>query len=354
MKRVLIIKMSSMGDIIHTLPALSDAQKAYPDLQFDWLVEPGFAEIPRWHPAVGQVLLAPLRQWRKAPWTVLRDPAFIALRTFFKQTHYDAIIDAQGLVKSVCMAMLARGQRYGLNFRSAREGIVSFLYHRAFEVSWELHAVERMRLLFSQALSYPLECKPACYGIDKGRLPQAEWPANSLVFLHGTTWATKHWPFEYWVRLATIASEKKYTVLLPWGTPAEQARAKAIQAAVQQPLKPVVLPKLSLAEITALLTHVKGAVAVDTGLGHIAAAMGTPTVSLYGPTDPALTGAQGEGQYHMKADFGCSPCFYKKCPKQASAETAFPPCYMSLAPEKVWNALLKLIQGTNAHILHSS
>ena len=305
MKRVLIIKTSSMGDVIHTLPALTDAKKIFPDIQFDWVVEPGFAEIPQWHPAVNQVIKAPLRRWRKFPLQALKQKEY---STFFHQLRaieYDAVIDAQGLVKSAVITKLARGKNYGYHRSCSRGSIIGYIYQHSIKVDANVHAVEKIRALFAKILNYAQPDSPANYGIS--------FPSNKkekqIIFLHGTTWTTKHWPQSYWKELGFLAAQAGYQVLIPWGNEIEKNRAQNIRKFSEEKgvmLLPQVLPKLSLREIAQLMGETVGCIAVDTGLAHIAAAMAVPTVSLYGPTNPRLTGAYGPHQIHLSVTAPCA------------------------------------------------
>ncbi|MBS0287594.1 MAG: lipopolysaccharide heptosyltransferase I [Proteobacteria bacterium] len=338
MKRALIVKMSSMGDVIHTLPALTDAHKVHPEIEFDWVVEPGFAEIPRWHKAVRRVISAPLRRFRKMPWQTFAANEWHQLLKQLRYTDYDVVIDAQGLVKSAVLTHFTKGKRFGLNWKSAKEPVASLLYHQKIGVPKNQHAVQRVRQLFADAFNYTMPSSAPDYGIDKTKLTDISYGDNTVIFLHGTTWSTKHWPQKYWYQLAKLAQEKGYQVLLPWGNEAEHQRALEIKNFCDAHLAPIVLPKLTLGEITTLIAKACGIVAVDTGLGHVAAAMATPTVSLYGPTSPDLTGAYGPKQTHLKVDAPCSPCFAKECKRGQHFET-MPPCFESLPPQKVWQAL---------------
>lgn len=353
MKRVLIIKMSSMGDVIHTLPALTDAKKAFPDIQFDWVVEPNFAEIPHWHPAVKNVIPASIRHWRKDPWQSFKEGLWQGFVRKLRYTAYDAVIDAQGLVKSALVARLARGKIFGLGYGSTRGKFVSIAYHKAFDVKKHQHAVEKIRQLFAQALNYSLPKEAPDYGIDKKRLGDISYAQNTVIFLHGTTWATKHWPERYWQELAYLVTQSGFQVLLPWGNDVEYQRAENIKTHCQEnkcQALPIVLPKLSLGEITSLLANAKGVVAVDTGLCHIAAAMAVPTISLYGPTDPGLTGAYGPNQQHLKVNMSCSPCLGREC-KQGNTFAIQPPCFETLPPKKVYQMLIEAINGTHSQDL---
>jgi len=338
--RFLVIKTSSLGDIIHTLPALSDARKAYPNISFDWVVEEPFREVPAWHGAVQRVIPVALRRWRKHGWQALKNGDIQKFIKMLRQEKYDGIIDAQGLLKSAALTVLARGEtRIGLSWYSAREHLASLFYQKKAVVPWGSHAVTRARALFAQGLGYPVPETVADYGIDGARLPPLTSDTPYFVFLHGTTWATKHWPESYWCDLAKIAANAGFKIQLLWGNEPELARAKRIASAV--PAAALVAPtKLSLSEVTAVLAGARGIVTVDTGLGHLAAALGVPTVSLYGPTDPKQSGTLGQRQTPLAADFKCAPCFSRDCiyTGEKSSEVD-PPCFSRLSPPIVWQHL---------------
>lgn len=342
--RVLIVKMSSMGDVIHTLPAVTDAAKAIPGIEFDWVVEEAFQEVPTWHPAVRKVMPIALRRWRKerkGP-KGLKQAAQEELADFegdLKGRHYDAVIDAQGLLKSAWVARKVPGPRYGLSWSSARESLASLAYQHKIKVSWEQHAVSRVRQLFAESLGYTVERGLPDYGLRREGFarPDGMQSGKALVFLHGTTWTTKHYPEAYWRKLNEMAVQSGYQVMLPWGGEAERARAERLAEGLAGAR---VLGRLSLKDLAGYLAHASGVVSVDTGLSHLAAALDTPQVCLYGATDPARTGAYGRGQFHMKAAFDCAPCLKRECQfKGASLQK--PACYDSLPPEDVWAVLLE-------------
>lgn len=226
--RVLLVKTSSLGDVIHTLPALTDAARAIPGIQFDWVVEEGFAEIPAWHPAVARVIPVAIRRWRKNLWQTLRNGEWRRFKQRLKEVDYDLVIDAQGLLKSAWLTRyVGKTPVAGLDRDSAREPLASRFYRRAYPVAWGQHAVERTRQLFAQALDYPLPESVGDYGLDREQLADADPGAPYLVFLHGTTWVTKHWPEAYWRELAERMCERGWSVRLPWGSAAERERAGA-------------------------------------------------------------------------------------------------------------------------------
>ncbi|KHL74661.1 ADP-heptose--LPS heptosyltransferase [Pseudomonas putida] len=345
--RVLIIKTSSLGDVIHTLPALTDAAHAIPGIRFDWVVEEGFAEIPSWHPAVDQVIPVAIRRWRKNVWQTIKSGEWKAFKERVRERKYDLVIDAQGLVKSAWLTRYVKAPVAGLDRYSAREGWASRFYDRRLSVAVGQHAVERVRQLFAMALAYDLPEGIGNYGLDLDRL-QLPPAAPYVVFLHGTTWATKHWPEAYWRELAERLGRSRLQVCLPWGNPAEKDRAERIAQGLNNCQ---VLPKLNLAGVARVLAAAKACVAVDTGLGHLAAALDVPTISLFGPTNPGLTGAYGRVQVHQASDFPCAPCLQKKCSYKPSADDLrrfdlkreWPLCFTRLNPEHVASRLSALL-----------
>lgn len=297
MKRVLIVKTSSMGDVIHTLPAVSDACLALPEIRFDWVVEEAFAEIPVWHPNVERVIPVAIRRWRKHIFRLLGSDEWSRFRGQLDQYPYDLVIDAQGLLKSAMLTRLVTGVRCGYDRLSAREPLASFAYAQKFSVATNQHAVERTRELFAKALGYEKPQAPPDYGIDRRRFgEQAEPPY--VLFLHGTTRADKHWPDEYWQTLCRLLCDAGLHVKLPWWSDSEHRRARLVADAHP---RAEVLSRTNLAGMATTIACARAVVAVDTGLGHLAAALAVPTLSLYGPTSPALIGAYGPNQFHLCA-----------------------------------------------------
>jgi heptosyltransferase-1 len=293
--KILIVKTSSLGDVIHTLPALTDAAQVYPEVQFDWVVEENFAEIPSWHPCVHRVIPIAWRSWRKnlcRAWQQKQiQPFYAALR----ETQYDKIIDAQGLLKSACIGRLARGMHCGLDYRSAREPLASLLYQKRYTVNFHQHAVTRARQLFAQVFAYAIPVEKPDYAI-RAHFGSPHISKN-ILFVHGTTWKTKEWPASFWIDLAKRCVAAGWHVQIPWGNTEEKERAAHI-AATDPHIE--VLPKTTLIELTSLLLQAKATIAVDTGIGHLAAALSVPTISLYGPTNPIYIGALGENQIHLQ------------------------------------------------------
>lgn len=295
-KRVLIVKTSSMGDVLHTLPALTDANNFIPDIKFDWVVEENFAQIPSWHFAVDQVIPVAIRRWRKAWFT--RDIR-AERQQFYEQLNqntYDVVIDAQGLIKSAFLiTRKANGIKHGLDRKSAREPIASWFYDVKHAVAKNLHAVERVRLLFAQSLGYQLTNDRGDYAIAQhfvNNLPLDN--QQYLVFLHSTTRHDKHWTEEQWRNLIKLVAADGYKIKLPWGSEPEYQRSLRLAEGFSNV---EVLPKLTIAEVANVLAGARVVVSVDTGLSHLTAALDRPNVTLYGPTDPKLIGGYGQNQY---------------------------------------------------------
>ena len=335
--RVLLIKTSSMGDVIHTLPALTDALAALPDLRVDWVVEDSFADLARRHPAVHSVIPCALRRWRKHPLKARRSGEWAAFKSAVQATSYDAVIDAQGLLKSAFVTRLSRGPKFGLDKHSAREGLSARVLDHPLPVARGQHAIERVRQLFSLALNYPLADTAPDYGLPREHVPTPLSEPAELVFCHGTTWPTKHYPEAFWRQLLELASSDGHRVHLPWGNDEEKARAERLAAGLE---RVCVLPKMGLDALTDKLLSWDAFIAVDTGLAHLAAAAGLPGVALYGPTDPVLTGVQGMRASSLAADFPCAPCVQEKCTYRGElGKGVEPPCFSTLKPAAVWRAL---------------
>ena len=297
--RLLIVKTSSLGDIVHALPALSDARQALPELRCDWLSEQAFAEIPAWHPAVERVITCNLRAWRRHPLHTFFGDEWSRFRGELRLHSYDLIIDAQGLVKSAWLAGRARGPLAGPDAHSVREPMAAWFYDRRYAVPRHdvAHAIARTRSLFAQALAYPLPQSAADAGLRREQFPHPELNEPYVLLLHGTTWTGKRWPLSHWRQLADWLSRRGLRPVLPWGNESERADATTIAEASQG----LVLPKLSLTALAGWIAHAPACVGVDTGLAHLAAAFGTPQLTLYGPTLPQLTGAIGANQLWLRA-----------------------------------------------------
>jgi heptosyltransferase I len=302
-KRLLIVKTSSMGDVIHMLPAISDMARVFPQITIDWAVEEGFAAIPSWHPAVNQVIPVAIRRWRKNLFSSITWQQVRQLRKQLRDANYDLVIDSQGLFKSAMVASWAKRPVAGMDRQSAREAIAARFYRDQYPVARGQHAVPRNRQLTAQALGYSLQDMPLDYGVydhlvNSELLGQSleqlttetPLPERFVIFLHAASTPEKEWPVDQWNALGQVLNEKGLSILLPWGDERERANAQVIARGLKQAQ---VLPRLGLNELAALFLKTEFLVGEDSGLSHMAAALDKPIIALYLVTDPALTGVMG-------------------------------------------------------------
>lgn len=278
-----------MGDVIHNLPVVTDIRRHWPDAQIDWVVEQPFADIPRLHPGVADVLPVALRRWRRALTERETWREMGAFRRALRAESYDLVLDTQGLVKSAAIAALAYGKTHGMDWWSAREPLAALFYDQRRPVMKGRHAVWRNRALAALAAGYPIPTDPPDYGLPATPLagPAFELPSDYAVCLHATSRDSKLWPAAHWIALAARLARPGIAAVLPWGNARERARAQAL---AREAASAIVLPALSLAELADVLRGARAVVGVDTGLVHLAAALERPTVAIYTDTDPVLTG----------------------------------------------------------------
>ena len=343
-RHVLVIKTSSLGDVIHTMTALTDAVTLAPDVRFDWLVEDSLAELPCLHPAVTKVIPIASRRWRRQPFRFLRSDDYQNLRATLGELRYDAIIDAQGLLKSALLSRLAQGPRYGLDWFSAREPLASLAYHRRLRIPKDTHAVLALRQLFSSALGYTMPDTAPALNIDRRHLPISLPARPYVVFLHGTQWESKHWPKSYWTDLAHLVKEAGFDPWLPAKGAPEIRRASII---AEHCSKARILAPVALSEVVAILITASGVVGVDTGLAHLSAALGVPTVVLFGPTTARRTGAVGRYHRNLSVTFACAPCLRRHCHYDGASKVR-PACFEDLSPAYVFTELTSLMAERSA------
>ncbi|HXF90463.1 MAG TPA: lipopolysaccharide heptosyltransferase I [Candidatus Nitrosotenuis sp.] len=333
--RILLIKTSSLGDIVHTFPAVSDAAAHIDNLSVDWVVEETFVTIPPLHPAVHRTIPVALRRWRKNPFSLSTYRQVYQFIHHLRQTPYDAIIDAQGLIKSAILARLARGPSWGYDQNSAREKIASYNYHHKIPVVQTLDALTRTRQLLASSLGYPLPNSLPVSGLTSAHQP----PSNWFLFLPGTTWENKKWPIVYWQHLAQIMGEHGATIHIPWSNELEYQIAQNVQA-IGRHIH--ILPKMDLAELVSQIPHYQGVVAVDSGLGYLAAAYGVPTVMMFGPTTPDLLGTFPKVQINLSSKLWCAPCRTRQC-HNTDPSPVWPACFEEITPMHVWQTLQMLV-----------
>jgi heptosyltransferase-1 len=302
MASILFIKTSSLGDVIHHMPALTEARKARPDATFTWLVEEAFAPLVRLHSAVAEVIPVAWRRWRKS----LLSPATLSeiagnLRAI-RAPRYDEIVDSQGLLRSAVIARIAHGRRHGYNAASIREPLAAMFYDVRHRVSRDLHAVERNRMLSGLALGYAPQGAPD-FGLDRARFPMPG--ERYAVLLHATARPGKEWPLANWIALGNELDAKGIDLVLPWGTEAERVRSEHIAAALPGVAR--VPDRAPLDAVARLIAGAQFVVGVDTGLLHLAAALGVPLVAIFAGSKPSLTGPVGSGPLAVLGTDGAPP-----------------------------------------------
>lgn len=349
--RVLLVKMSSLGDVVHTLPAVTDL--AAQGAEIHWVVEEAFVPIAAAHRGVQQVLPVAWRRWRKslpAFWSADAAKARAELGAFrraLRETHFDLVIDAQGLFKSAVVTQQARAPRKaGLDKASAREPGAARFYTERYPVPRAAHAVDRVRALVSQAAGYalPAQCD---FGLqatsDSGALPDHGRERPVALLLHGTTWDSKHYPEPQWHALIATVAHAGFEPAVTWGDAREQRRAEQFAQSGA-----TIWPRMPLAQLIERLRTVAVVIGVDSGIAHLAGALGVPTVALYGPTDAALTGVRGARSHSLQAELGCVPCLARQCQYQGpavlhEAQPAEPACFGTLPPARIWQAAQRLL-----------
>jgi heptosyltransferase-1 len=303
--RILLVKTSSLGDVIHNLPVASDIRRALPQAEIDWVVEENFAEIPRLHPAVSRVIPVAVRRWRKSLLSPATWREIGAWRRLASADYYDAVLDTQGLVKSALLATQVRGSKLGHAAASAREPLAARLYDRSFSIPKDLHAVARNRQLAAAALGYVLDDLPLDYGITAPPLTAPWLPRGEYaVLLTATSRADKEWPEDDWRALGSALIATGLRCVLPGGSSAERARAARLAQSLG---RAVAAPTMNLTALAGLMAGANIVIGVDTGLVHLAAALGRPTLALYCASDPALTGVLGTAPHVNLGGHGTPP-----------------------------------------------
>lgn len=288
--RVLVVKTSSMGDVVHALPAVSDMLRQRPGLQVDWLVEAPFAAIPQMHPGVRRVLPMAWRKWRKTLLQGKTRRAIGELRAELKRDPYDLVLDLQGLLKSALWGRQAQGPLAGYDAASIREPLAAWFYARKAAVPKTLHAVERCRRLAAAHLGYEMPATRPDFGI---RPPAPSWVPKVpyAVIIPNASRKEKLWPERRWVAVGQRLKDKGWLPVVMWGSADEQTLAERIAAGCDGDV-----PRfLKVGDVAGLLAGAGQVVGLDTGFTHLAAALGRPTLGIYCDHEPGLAGITGSG-----------------------------------------------------------
>jgi heptosyltransferase I len=302
MAEILFIKTSSLGDVVHNMPALTDARRHLPDARLCWVVEEAFAPLARLHPAVDEVIPVASRRWRSGLHRTATWHEIGQFRRGIRERHYAAIVDTQGLLRTAVIAKSARGVRHGYDMASIREPLASLFYDVRHRVEWRAHAILRNRTLAGLALGYKPD-GPIDFGLDRGTIARKTRP-DYAVLLHATAEPVKEWAQAHWVAVARGIRDRGLDVVLPWGREIERGRSEAIAAELGFGDVPDRRP---LDEVAALIAGASVVVGVDTGLLHVAAALGVPLVGIFTASDPGLTGPMGAGAIAVVGQKGLPP-----------------------------------------------
>ncbi|MEO1198103.1 MAG: lipopolysaccharide heptosyltransferase I [Pseudomonadota bacterium] len=306
MPRSLIVKTSSLGDVVHMMPAIADMRAARPDFNVTWVIEEGFAPLVRLHPGVDVCIPVAMRRWRRGLVNSTTWHEIGAIRSHLGGQAFDAIIDTQGLLKSALFARMARGPRHGYDWRSAREPLSSLFYQHRHIVTRSQHAIDRNRALVAAALGYPLS-EAWSYGLSTVSAKQPAALARGeryAIVLHGTAQPRKLWPDAHWRHIISHVADRGLIPVLPWGTDAEHERSLLLTEGRSET---VVLPRMALDALARVIAGADLVVSVDTGLAHLAAALERPLVSIFGPTRPNLVRPRGSGYVSLLGGDGRFP-----------------------------------------------
>jgi heptosyltransferase-1 len=306
MAEILFIKTSSLGDVVHHMPAITDARRHLPDARLAWVVEEDYAPLARLHPAVDDVIPVATRRWRKSPLALATWREIARFRGTLRARSFAAAIDTQGLLRSALIAGAARGIRHGYDRDSIREPLACPFYDIRHRVERHAHAILRNRTLCGLALGYEAK-HPLDYGLDRAAIAGAAAARPYALLIHGTAQARKLWAEPHWVAVARTVRQRGLDVVLPWGSAAERARSEAIAAAAGLCTAGRVPDRRPLDAVAAMIAGASFVIGVDTGLVHIAAALGVPLVAIFVDSEPGLTGPMGSGPIAVVGGKGESP-----------------------------------------------
>jgi len=343
MKKFLILKPSSLGDVIHTFPVVSSIAGQVPDAVIDWVLRPEYAELVRAHPSVRKVFLFDRDRWSKWSRFLTTFSEGIDLIRSLRRERYDTVLDLQGLFRSAVIARLS-GAEDRIGFANAREG-APFFYHRKVEVpDLSIHAMDRYGLMLKDlgidpslddaGLRIPAEVDASVEALLSGEAAKTGTP---LVVLNpNTRWKTKKWLPERFAELADRLMQSFGAAVVLVGSPGDVHGVSGIESQVKGRVVNLA-GRTSLLQLAALLKRADLMVTCDSGPMHLAAAMGTKVLALFGPTDPVRTGPYGEGHCVIQAGIPCVPCLKRDCPEETTA------CMAKIKVEEVFHAALPLL-----------
>ena len=286
-----------MGDLMHALPALTEAKEHFKEIEFDWVVDKSFSEVPKWHPAVNKIITTDHRNWKKQLLSPNSRKAFRSVLHEINSTNYDLVIDMQNNLKSAFVSFMCKHQVIGMDSKSVREYPAHLSYNKKISISKELHAITRQKILLSNALGYSTSSSND-YGISdlEFKEPSFNLPNEYVTLVQNASWKTKQWSIPNWQLLVKHLDNSGIEMILPSGNEEEYQRALKISSFSE---KAHVLRPLPLNQIAYIMKKAKFSVCSDTGLAHLSAVVNTPSITLYGPTDTKLIGTEGKNQLHL-------------------------------------------------------
>jgi len=311
-----------MGDLMHALPALTDAAKKIPNIEFDWVVDENFSEVPLWHPKVKSIITTNHRSWKKNIFSTSLISELRTIKSRLNNINYDAVVDMQNNLKSAAISFLVKDFVHGLDKASAREYPSHLAYKFTYEISKKNHAISRQRQLLALSLNYEFDIQNIDYGIQKDKFerPNLELPDKFLFLVHNASWPTKMWSISRWQELIKLINKEGYMAILPSGSTKEFERAQEIASVSEEALA---IPTQSLNKTAFIIENATGCICSDTGLAHLSAMLGKPSVTLYSVTDEKLIGTRGNNQSHI-----------------ISADSQI----NNITPQRVWDELRLLIE----------
>jgi len=347
--RVLIVKVSALGDVVHTLPVLEYLHQVNPGIEIDWVVEEENRDIVEGHPLLRRVHLVRTRAWRKAPFSKRTWQEVSKVKRALREANYDITFDLQGNFKSGLITWLSAAERrYGFDRDDVREALNLIFTNNQVPLRRQDSHVA-MRALRVVSVTFGRDYTGMKLSTDIFTSPEDDAAAEAflstlsdgLVFLfhYGTTWETKLWREEGWVELGRLVLAKypDSTILFSWGNDRERAAVERIAVAIKGNAR--ILPRMTLKGFCSFLKKVDLVVGGDTGPVHMAAAVGTPTVSFYRATDAKRNGPKGENQLHVQSPLHCRACLRKECDRDKE-------CRESITAEAIMKEMARLFQGT--------
>jgi heptosyltransferase-1 len=304
--KILLVKLSSLGDVLHNLPIVWDLRKRLPEAQIDWIVEEGYVHLleplktTETFKGIDRIIPVAFRRWRKNPFSIKSWREFFAMRKLLQATTYDVVLETQGLLKSALVCALAKKSDQAIvsglgnaTEHSGYEPIARIFYNQSVHVPLRCHAIDRSRWVKCSAFDWPL--------FDRRSEPPLFYPSAFVEYLaplafeglrkqpngvavpyvvcfHSTARAAKRWPTESWVELGKALSNQGYQVLFPWGSPEEMKISALMASQIPGGIVPLAF---SIEEVYRLVAHAALTIGVDTGLTHLAAVLDKPTIEIY-------------------------------------------------------------------------